>query len=106
MSVDGRAALTKMIQTVQQDSLRLQVTCAPDRRAAGDKAIPALASDIRRILSESEWKNTQWAIDIEPNEPNSQSSGENVNSVRSVTKGPSPTAADQFHCDVSAFQDL
>ena len=106
MSVDGRAALTKMIQTVQQDSLRLQVTCAPDRRAAGDKAIPALASDIRRVLSESEWKNTQWALDIEPNEPNSQASGENANSVRSVTKGPSPTAADQFHCDVSAFQDL
>ncbi len=106
IKADDRAALAKMIRAVQQENLRLQVTCAPDRRAADDKAIPALASDIRRILSESEWKNTQWGLDIEPNEFGSQAAAENANSVHSVTKGPSSTAADQFHCDVSAFQDL
>ncbi len=107
ISADDRAALTETIQAVQRDNLRLQVTCAPDRRVAGDKAIPALASDIRRILSKSQLKNTQWVLDIEPNESVSQPSGGNVNStVASATKGPAPTAADQFHCDVITFQDL
>ena len=107
INADDRAALTKMIQAVQPDNLRLQVTCAPDRRAAGDKAIPALASDIRRILSKSELKNAQWALDIEPNESVSQASGGNANSnAASATKGPSPTAPDQFHCDLITFQDL
>jgi hypothetical protein len=39
VNTEARAALTKMIQVVQQDNLRLQATCAPERRAAGDKAI-------------------------------------------------------------------
>jgi hypothetical protein len=105
INADDRAALTKMIQAVQPDNLRLQVTCAPDRRAAGDKAIPALASDIRRMLSKSELKNTQWALDIEPNESVSQASGGNAN-AKVATKGPSPIGDDQFHCYVITFQDL
>ena len=107
LNTDDRATLTKMIGTAQRDNLRLQVTCAPDRRAAGDKAIPALASDIRRILSESELRNTQWTIDIEPNESLSKSPGENVTpQVGSSMKGPSPTTADEFHCNLTSFQDL
>ncbi len=106
IDADGRTALAKIIQAVQLNNLRLQVTCAPDLRAAGDKAIPALASDVRRILSQSELKNTQWTLDIEPNESASQAAQENANTIGSAAKVSSPTTADQFHCDVSAFQDL
>jgi uncharacterized hydrophobic protein (TIGR00271 family) len=107
IDADDRTALVAMIHAVQQNDLRLQVTCAPDSRAAGDQAIPALASDIRRILSESDLKNGQWLLDIEPNVTGSQTSQEITNpKIVSATTLPSPTSVDRFQCEISSFQEL
>jgi uncharacterized hydrophobic protein (TIGR00271 family) len=107
MNRSDRAALSKIIQAVQQNDLHLQVTCAPDRRASGNQSIPVLASDVRRILSKSKLKNSQWELAIEPNESDAQIPQEAMSSkAGSAASTPAPAAADQFHCDVTTFQDL
>ena len=93
---------------VQEDKLRLSVTFASDHGVADAKATPHFVSDVRRFLSMSGLKNSQWIIKAEP--PNGSESGTARNSI----SAPAPAeesdlrtiAANHFHCDFKSFQDF
>ena len=108
LNADDRAALRKVIKRVQEDNLRLQVTYTSGGGAGGDKPIPRVVSEVRRVLSHSGLKNSQWTIGVEPSsETDSRVSGENA-TVPTVAdaKGHPAIAAGQFRCVLKSFQDF
>jgi uncharacterized hydrophobic protein (TIGR00271 family) len=103
---DDRAELGKIAKRVQEDKLRLSVTFTPDQSVADDKATPHFVSDVRRFLSMSGLKNSQWTITVEsPNGSESRTAGNSTpapveeNDRRAI-------AANRFHCDFKSFQDF
>ena len=107
LDAEEGATFTKLLEKVQQDNLRLQVTCAPGHRSAGDNALPAIISDIRRRLSESKLTNSQWMIAIEPRELSSAVAGEMASPTASVASGSTETGnTREFHRHLRSFQDF
>ncbi|MGB8493237.1 MAG: TIGR00341 family protein [Candidatus Acidiferrum sp.] len=108
LNADDRIALRKVIKRVQEDNLRLQVTCTSERGAGSSEAIPRVVSEVRRLLSKSGLKNSQWTIGKEPpNESDSRVRGESatVPTVADI-KDHLAIAAGQFRCVLKSFQDF
>ena len=107
LDAEERTPFTKLLEKVQQDNLRLQVTCAPGQRSTGDNALPAIISDIRRFLSESKLKNSQWMIAIEPTESSSAVADEMASPTASVASGSTEEGnTREFRCQLRSFQDF
>jgi uncharacterized hydrophobic protein (TIGR00271 family) len=107
LNAGDRAAMSKMMRRIQQGDLRLQITYAPGQSAAGGKAIPRFVSEIKRLLSQSGLKSSQWSIEAEqPSESASKLVGESA-AARTGNGGKAPPVeAGPFHCDLKSFQDF
>ena len=108
LTADDRAALGKVVQLVQKDNLRVQVTYPSDQTAANDKTIPRFVSEIRRLLSVSELKGSQWTIYVEsPGESELAAAAKAATGQSSTTgKVPPAVVSHQFRCDLKSFQDF
>ena len=108
LGADDRAAIGKVVKRVQEDNLRLQVTYASDQGAGDDKAIPRFVSEVRRLLSRSGLKSSQWTFGAEtPNESDSGAGGKSATSpTGSDEKRPRQIVAGQLRCDLRSFQDF
>lgn len=108
LSADERAALGRLTKQVQEHNLRLSVTFTPSESIADDKAAPRFVSNVRRFLSVSGLKNSQWTITVEsPNELGSQTAGSNTSIPDAAEKNEPPAIARrQFRCNFKSFQDF
>lgn len=108
LSAGDRTALAKVMNRVQEDDLRLQITYTSDRGAAGGKETPRVVSEVRDLLLRSGLKSSQWTIAVEPpSESDSRTAGDSVTaSTRVDGKGLPTTFASQFRCDLKSFQDF
>ena len=110
LSANDRAELERIAKRIQEDNLRLSVTFSSDERVADDKTPPHFVSDIRRFLSMSGLKNSQWTIKVEPS--NGSGPGRAENGLPSPISAPAKEnderaiTPNQFHCDLKSFQDF
>ena len=108
LSANDRAELGKIAKRVREDDLRLLVTFTPDESVSDDKAAPHFVSDVRRFLSMSGLKNSQWTITAgSPKELESQTA-ENKAGIPDAAGGNAPgaIASQQFRCNFKSFQDF
>ena len=108
LTADDREALAKVIKQVQKDNLRLQVTYPSDQTAGDDKTIPRSVSEIRRLLSVSGLKSSQWTIRVEsPGESDLAAAAKDVTRKTSTTGKVLPAVVSRpFRCDLKSFQDF
>jgi hypothetical protein len=108
LDADERIALGKAIKQAQEDNLRLQVTYASDRRAGGDNAIPRFISEVRRFLSRSGLKSSQWTFGLEPpSESDSGVAGKSATSpIGANEKRARAIVTGRLRCDLRSFQDF
>jgi hypothetical protein len=78
------------------------------QRAGGDNAIPRFVSEVRRFLSGSGLKSSQWTIGVEtPSESDLGVAGKSASSPTGANeKRARPIVAGQLRCDLRSFQDF
>lgn len=108
LTADDRAALRKVIQLVQKDNLRLQIIYPSSQTNSSDETIPHFVSGIRRVLSGSGLKSSQWTISAESrNEAGAVETGKSASAqIGTVEENPPASVPNPFRCELKAVQDF